>query len=52
MVWQYLGELGMLIRKGAPFRGLDDRFFRIAVRTRWENERLIRALREVMADER
>lgn len=38
-----LGER-MLIRDCASFRGLDDRFFRVAVRNREENERLVAAL--------
>ncbi|MDT3428929.1 threonine-phosphate decarboxylase [Paenibacillus forsythiae] len=40
-----LGKQGILIRRCAGFAGLDDRYFRIAVRTRPENERLIAALR-------
>lgn len=37
---------GILIRNCANFRGLDERFIRVAVRTREENLRLVRALEE------
>ena len=40
-----LGERGLLVRDCSSFPGLDDRFLRIAVRTRRENKRLIKALR-------
>jgi threonine-phosphate decarboxylase len=43
-----LGSRGMLVRDCSSFPGLDDRYIRIAVRTRRENNRLIRALREVV----
>jgi threonine-phosphate decarboxylase len=36
------------IRDASNFRGLDERFFRIAVRTRQENERLLKALKECL----
>jgi threonine-phosphate decarboxylase len=36
----------LVIRDASNFRGLDARFFRIAVRSRPENERLLEALRE------
>lgn len=39
---------GILIRDCSNFKGLDDRFFRVAVRRREENERLLAALREVV----
>ncbi|TBL78287.1 threonine-phosphate decarboxylase CobD [Paenibacillus thalictri] len=39
-----LAEQGIFIRRCATFIGLDDRYFRIAVRTRPENERLVAAL--------
>ena len=38
----------ILIRDCANFHGLDGRFFRVAVRTRQENERLVDALREIL----
>jgi threonine-phosphate decarboxylase len=44
LLQQRLGEKGILIRSCTTFRGLDDRFFRIAVRTRTENARLIEVL--------
>ncbi|MCD6508334.1 threonine-phosphate decarboxylase [Candidatus Poribacteria bacterium] len=40
-------EKGIFIRNCSNFKGLDDRFFRVAVRRREENLRLISALREV-----
>jgi threonine-phosphate decarboxylase len=39
----------ILIRDCANFHGLDGHFFRVAVRTREENERLLAALRAVIA---
>ena len=42
-----LAGRGILIRSCANYRGLDGRYFRIAVRTRRENRRLVRALRAV-----
>ena len=39
----------ILIRDCADFPGLDHRFFRVAVRSRQENERLLAALTEVLA---
>lgn len=47
---QYMGLKGILIRNCTTFRGLDDRFFRIAVRTKLENERLIDVLRQELRD--
>ena len=43
-----LGKEGILIRDASSFDGLDNRFFRIAVRTREENERLLRVLEETL----
>jgi threonine-phosphate decarboxylase len=43
-----LGSRGMLVRDCSTFPVLDDRYIRIAVRTRRENNRLIKALREVV----
>ena len=45
-----MGRRGILIRDASTFPGLDDRYVRIAVRTRRENERLIAALRKVWAE--
>lgn len=41
---QALLQRGILIRSCANYRGLDDTYYRIAVRTRVENEQLIRAM--------
>ena len=42
-----LAKRGILIRDCANFRGLDSSFFRVAVRTRPENERLISELKNL-----
>ena len=44
-----LGQRGILLRSCGNYRGLDDTWYRTAVRTREDNERLIRALEEVLA---
>jgi threonine-phosphate decarboxylase len=41
-------ERGILLRDASNFMGLDNRYFRTAVRTRQENQRLIGSLREVL----
>ena len=38
----------IVIRDAGNFRGLDERFFRLAVRGREENQRLLRALEEIL----
>jgi len=43
-----LGLRSMLVQDCSSFPGLDSRYIRIAVRTRKENTRLIKALREMM----
>lgn len=43
-----LAEQGVLIRSCANFSGLDGRYYRTAVRTRAENERLFDALKKVL----
>jgi threonine-phosphate decarboxylase len=43
-----LGSRAMLVRDCSTFPGLGDRYMRIAVRTRRDNNRLISALREVV----
>ena len=43
-----LRERGLLVRSCANFVGLGDAWYRIAVRTHQENERLVAALREVL----
>jgi threonine-phosphate decarboxylase len=46
---QKLGIRGLLVRDCSSFPGLDSGFVRISVRTRWDNRRLIKALRELLA---
>lgn len=46
---QKLGIRGLLVRDCSSFPGLDSGFVRVAVRTRWDNRRLIKALRELLA---
>lgn len=46
-LYDKLLEKGILIRKCANFNGLDDTFFRIAVRTHEDNEQLTAALAEI-----
>jgi threonine-phosphate decarboxylase len=41
---------GILIRDCSSFKGLDEYYIRVAVRTRHENERLLAALRSVIGD--
>ncbi len=48
-LYEPLLERGFVIRRCGNFRGLDDTWFRIAVRTTEENKRLIAALKEVLA---
>ena len=43
-----LGQRGILLRRCGNYEGLDDTWYRIAVRTRAENRRLIAALEEVL----
>lgn len=43
-----LGRRGMLIRDCSDFRGLNGRYFRIAVRKKGENDKLIAAFREIL----
>lgn len=44
-----LGHRGLLVRDCSSFPGLDSGFVRIAVRTGWENDRLVKALRGLLA---
>lgn len=44
-----LRERGVLIRSCADYAGLDEAWYRVAVRTREDNERLVAALREVLS---
>ena len=48
MLSKKLAHQGLIIRNCNNFRGLTNRFFRLAVRKRNENIRLIRALREML----
>ncbi|MEM7600100.1 MAG: aminotransferase class I/II-fold pyridoxal phosphate-dependent enzyme [Verrucomicrobiota bacterium] len=49
-LWEKLGEQGLMVRQGEGFEGLSaDRFLRIAVRKRADNERLEAAIREGLA---
>lgn len=43
-----LGVRGILIRDCSSFSGLGNRYVRVAVRTRRENKRLVKALREIL----
>jgi len=43
-----LAKHGILIRPGENFRGLDNRWFRVAVRSHKENKRLLSVLQEVL----
>ncbi|MUT67030.1 threonine-phosphate decarboxylase CobD [Paenibacillus sp. NEAU-GSW1] len=43
---QNMGKRGILIRDGAHFNGLDEKYCRFAVKTRSLNERLLRALEQ------
>ncbi|MBL8798637.1 MAG: pyridoxal phosphate-dependent class II aminotransferase [Planctomycetia bacterium] len=44
-------ERGLLVRDASNFVGLDDRYLRVAVKTRDANERLVCALAEILAGE-
>ena len=48
-LYDELLERGFVIRRCANFRGLDDMWYRIAVRTRDQNARLLAAMAEVLA---
>lgn len=48
-VSESLREKGILVRSCEDFEGLDDRWFRVAVRTPEDNAALIRSLREVLS---
>ncbi len=47
-LYGYLAGKGIIIRDCSNFRGLGDKFFRVAVRTREENTRLIRVLEKIL----
>jgi threonine-phosphate decarboxylase len=42
----------IIVRDSGNFRGLDERFFRLAVRRREENQRLLQALEQLLIEER
>ncbi len=44
-----LRRKGILIRECRDFHGLDERYFRVAVRTGEENQRLLHAIRELLS---
>lgn len=44
-----LEKLGVVVRSCGNYPGLDDNWYRTAVRTRRENDALLAALREAMA---
>lgn len=46
-LYEPLLDRGVLVRRCANYQGLDDTWFRVAVRTHEENERLVAALKEV-----
>lgn len=41
-------KYGVLIRDCSSFRGLDEYYIRVAVRTRWENEKFIKSLKDIL----
>lgn len=41
-----IAQHGMLIRDASNFRGLNDRYFRVAVQSREDNDKLIKAIKE------
>jgi threonine-phosphate decarboxylase len=45
-----LAQRGLLVRDCSNFRGLNDKYVRVAVKRPWENERLVRALKELSDD--
>ncbi|MBC7326014.1 MAG: threonine-phosphate decarboxylase, partial [Moorella sp. (in: Bacteria)] len=47
-----LAKRGLLIRDAGNFKGLDEFYFRLAVRRRAENRRLLKALKEVFMEKR
>jgi len=45
---EQLAQKGIIIRDCANFRGLNDKFIRVAVRTHYENLKLLEAIKEVL----
>ena len=50
LLQEALAQRGILIRPCENFRGLDQHYFRVAVRSRRENQRLLFTLEEVLAN--
>ncbi len=48
LLTERLGRRGLLVRDCSSFPGLDNHYVRIAVRTWWQNRRLLKALREIL----
>ncbi|WP_340608347.1 threonine-phosphate decarboxylase CobD [Xenorhabdus bharatensis] len=48
-LWHALLKHQLLIRHCKNYAGLDNRYYRIAVRSEWENQRLIAAMQQVFA---
>ncbi len=42
----------LVIRRCGNYKGLDDRYFRVAVRRKEENERLVESLRRILSDDK
>ena len=51
-LYEELLKQGILIRDCSNFRGLKTGYYRIAVKTRGENDRLLRALAGICADKK
>jgi threonine-phosphate decarboxylase len=47
---QHMGRQGILIRDASLFEGLNERYCRVAIRLREDNERLLQALSSMMND--
>ena len=45
-------DAGIIVRDCANFTGLDDRYFRISLKTREANDRFVGVLRDILADHR
>ena len=45
-LYQHLLSQSLLVRNCGNFRGLDESFFRISLRTRWENQKLLDSMAE------
>ncbi|TXK85548.1 threonine-phosphate decarboxylase CobD [Paenibacillus sp. N3.4] len=48
----HMGHQGILIRDASLFKGLNDRYCRVAIRLRADNERLVEGLREMLQKNR